>query len=120
MQIVGYFLVEDRVQQAAPELGLGTAADAAWEAAVAALKAQLEGAFEGATAAAAMLTVRRQGPPLCWWGRAQQLGRARVCFPRLLEASRQRPCPLDSHPGRAAAPAPSPGQGLHVAALSGA
>ena len=58
VQVVGYFLVEDRVQQSAPELGLGPQVDAAWEAAVKALKGLLESAFEGATAAAAMLTVK--------------------------------------------------------------
>eukprot|EP00887_Chlorella_sp_A99_P005321 scaffold1.g5321.t1 len=75
-QVVGYFLVEDRVQQSAQELELGPQTaerprvprppppppppkvDGAWEAAVKTLKGLLESAFEGASAAAAMLTVK--------------------------------------------------------------
>ena len=58
-QLVGYFLIEDRVQrQAGEQLDIAAQVDAAWECAVAALKALLEPAFQGATAAAAMLTVK--------------------------------------------------------------
>ncbi|KAL4430682.1 hypothetical protein ABPG75_005938 [Micractinium tetrahymenae] len=66
-QLVGYFLVEDAVARTAGWAGAAGAeghldivaqVDAAWDAAVAALKAVLEPAFRGATAAAAMLTVK--------------------------------------------------------------
>ncbi|KAL4432419.1 hypothetical protein ABPG77_001718 [Micractinium sp. CCAP 211/92] len=66
-QLVGYFLVEDAVARTAGWAGAAGAeghldivaqVDAAWDAAVAALKGVLEPAFRGATAAAAMLTVK--------------------------------------------------------------
>ncbi|PRW58081.1 exocyst complex component SEC15A [Chlorella sorokiniana] len=62
-QLVGFFLVEDAVQRQAGsggEQGLDVVAqvDAAWDAAVVALKRVLEPAFSGATAAAQMLTVK--------------------------------------------------------------
>ncbi|GAB4817780.1 hypothetical protein N2152v2_004826 [Parachlorella kessleri] len=62
--IVGYFLVEERVQRSTAGiagvegLDISPQVGAAWERAVAVLKGVLEGAFQGATAAAAMLTVK--------------------------------------------------------------
>ena len=55
--------------------------DAAWDAAVAALKAVLEPAFQGATAAAAMLTVKDFVLLTCLalggWGRGERVQGAR-------------------------------------------
>lgn len=39
-QVVGFFVVEDRVQRGAAGLAAGAAMDAGWESAVAALKVQ--------------------------------------------------------------------------------
>ena len=55
VQLVGFFIVEDRVQRGAEELTLGLQLDAGWESAAACLKAALEGAFGAGTAAAASL-----------------------------------------------------------------
>lgn len=44
-QVVGFFVVEDRVQRGAAGLAAGAAMDAGWESAVAALKVQFRCCF---------------------------------------------------------------------------
>ena len=57
-QVVGFFVVEDRVQRGAAGLAAGPALDAGWESACAALKAPLDAAFEALPAAAPMLALK--------------------------------------------------------------
>ena len=57
MQVVGFFIVEDRVQRAA-DMAVGMQLGAGWEAAVACLKATLESAFESMTSAESLLAVK--------------------------------------------------------------
>lgn len=57
-QLVGFFIVEDRVQRGAEDLTLGLQLDAGWESGAATLKALLEGAFESAAAAPQLLEVK--------------------------------------------------------------
>ncbi len=57
-QVVGFFVVEDRVQRGTAGLAAGAALDAGWESAVAALKAPLDAAFEALPAAAPLLALK--------------------------------------------------------------
>ena len=56
--MVGFFIVEDRVQRGADDITVGLQLDAGWETAVACLKAVLETAFEGLASAASLLAVK--------------------------------------------------------------
>ncbi len=57
VQVVGFFIVEDRVQRAA-DMAVGLQLGAGWEAAVACLKATLESAFESMTSAESLIAVK--------------------------------------------------------------
>ncbi|KAK9819680.1 hypothetical protein WJX72_001042 [[Myrmecia] bisecta] len=57
-QIVGYFIVEDRVQRSAADMAVGVQVDAGWETAVACLKGVLEASFDNITIAPAMLALK--------------------------------------------------------------
>ena len=57
IQVVGFFIVEDRVQRAA-DMAVGLQLGAGWEAAVACLKATLESAFESMTSAESLIAVK--------------------------------------------------------------
>lgn len=58
VQVVGFFVVEDRVQRGAEGLTLGLQLDGAWESAAAALKALLEGAFQSGASAPQLLQLK--------------------------------------------------------------
>ena len=58
VQIVGFFLVEDRVQRSNQDAASPVQVDASWESAIACLKTVLEGGFETVAAAALMLAVK--------------------------------------------------------------
>ena len=58
VQIVGFFLVEDRVQRSNQDAASPVQVDAGWESAIACLKTVLEGGFETVAAAALMLAVK--------------------------------------------------------------
>ena len=58
MQLVGFFLVEDRVQRGAEALTRGLQLDGAWESAAAALKALLEAAFQSGASAPHLLQLK--------------------------------------------------------------
>ena len=58
VQIIGFFLVEDRVQRSNQDAASPVQVDAGWESAIACLKTVLEGGFETVAAAALMLAVK--------------------------------------------------------------
>lgn len=56
--MVGFFIVEDRVQRSAEALAAGGSGDAGWESAVAVLKAPLDAAFEALQSAPPLLALK--------------------------------------------------------------
>jgi hypothetical protein len=58
LQMVGFFVVEDRVQRSRQDVAMGLGVDAGWEGAIACLKSALEAAFDSLRSPSVMLAIK--------------------------------------------------------------